>query len=103
MAGASTWGLGAYPDVTLKEARRIATNNRALAKGGFDPRHRNGGALTFAEANEEYLRWRRFPPPRADNRLSNQRYRWDYTMRKHVLPRTRYLRRPTRSRLRGRG
>ena len=80
-------GLGAYPDVTLKEARRIATNNRALAKGGFDPRHRNGGALTFAEANDEYLRWKRFPPPRADNRLSNQRYRWDYTMRKHVLPR----------------
>ena len=80
-------GLGAYPHVSLKEARRIATNNRALAKGGHDPRHRNGGALTFAEANEEYLRWKRFPPPVAGNRLSNQRYKWDYTMRKHVLPR----------------
>ncbi|MXY58359.1 MAG: DUF4102 domain-containing protein, partial [Gammaproteobacteria bacterium] len=80
-------GLGAYPDVTLKEARRLATNNRALAKGGFDPRHGTGGALTFAEANDEYLRWKRFPPPVANNRLSNQRYRWDYTMRKHVLPR----------------
>ena len=80
-------GLGGYPDVTLKEARRIATNNRALAKGGFDPRHGTGGALTFAEANDEYLRWKRFPPPVANNRLSNQRYRWDYTMRKHVLPR----------------
>ncbi|MCY3624152.1 MAG: integrase arm-type DNA-binding domain-containing protein [Gammaproteobacteria bacterium] len=80
-------GLGAYPDVTLKEARRIATSNRALAKGGFDPRHGTGGALTFAEANDEYLRWKRFPAPVANNRLSNQRYRWDYTMRKHVLPR----------------
>ena len=80
-------GLGAYPEVTLKEARRIATNNRALARGGFDPRHGTGGALTFAEANDEYLRWKRFPPPVANNRLSNQRYRWDYTMRKHVLPR----------------
>ena len=27
-------GLGAYPEVSLKEARRVATNNRALAKGG---------------------------------------------------------------------
>ena len=80
-------GLGGYPEVSLKEARRIATNNRALAKGGFDPRHGKGEALTFAKANDEYLRWKRFPPPRADNRLTNQRYRWDYTMRKHVLPR----------------
>ena len=80
-------GLGAYPDVSLREARRIATNNRALAKGGFDPRHRNRDVLTFAKANDEYLRWKRFPPPVAGNRLSNQRYKWDYTMRKHVLPR----------------
>ena len=80
-------GLGAYPEVSLKEARRIATNNRALAKGGFDPRHRNRDVLTFAKANDEYLRWKRFPPPVAGNRLSNQRYKWDYTMRKHVLPR----------------
>ena len=27
------------------------------------------------------------PPPVAGNRLSNQRYKWDYTMRKHALPR----------------
>ena len=59
----------------------------ALAKGGFDPRHQDGVGLTFAKANDEYLRWKRFPPPVAGNRLSNQRYKWDYTMRKHVLPR----------------
>ena len=59
----------------------------ALAKGGFDPRLRAADTTTFAEANDEYLRWKRFPPPVASNRLSNQRYRWDYTMRKHVLPR----------------
>ncbi len=80
-------GLGGYPEVSLKEARRIATNNRALAKGGVDPRHPNGVALSFAKANNEYLRWKRFPPPVAGNRLSNQRYKWDYTMSKHVLPR----------------
>ena len=80
-------GLGAYPEVSLKEARRIATNNRALAKGGVDPRQPDGELLTFGEANEEYLRWKRFPPPVAGNRLSNQRYKWDYTMSKHVLPR----------------
>ena len=80
-------GVGAYPAVSLKEARRVATNNRALAKGGFDPRHQDGVGLTFAKANNEYLRWKRFAPPVAGNRLSNQRYKWAYTMRKHVLPR----------------
>ncbi len=80
-------GLGAYPEVSLKEARRVATNNRALAKGGVDPRHPGGEVLSFAKANDEYLRWKRFPPPVAGNRLSNQRYKWDYTMAKHVLPR----------------
>lgn len=76
-----------YREVSLKEARRIATGNRVLAKGGFDPRHRDGDALTFAKANDEYLRWERVLPPVADNRLSKQRYKWDYTMRRHVLPR----------------
>ncbi|MCY3814374.1 MAG: integrase arm-type DNA-binding domain-containing protein, partial [Gammaproteobacteria bacterium] len=80
-------GLGSYPAVSLKEARRVATQNRALAKGGFDPRFQDGAGLTFAKANDEYLRWKRFPEPVANNRSSNQRYRWDYTMRKHVLPR----------------
>ena len=80
-------GLGAYPAVPLREARRLATANRALAKGGFDPRQGDGGALTFAEANDEYLRWKRFPPPAAGNRRSNQRYKWDCAMRRHVLPR----------------
>ena len=62
------------------------TNNGALARGGVDLRQGNGAALTFAKANDECLRWKRFPPPRADNRQSNEHYRSDYTMRKHVLP-----------------
>ena len=57
------------------KARRIATNNRALARGRLGHAVGNGDALTFAKANDEYLRWKRFPPPRADNRQSNQRYR----------------------------
>ena len=32
-------GLGAYPEVSLKEARCVAMNNPALAKGDIDPRH----------------------------------------------------------------
>jgi integrase len=30
-------GLGAYPDVSLKEAREVATHNRALVRQGLDP------------------------------------------------------------------
>jgi integrase len=30
-------GLGAYPDVSLKEAREAATHNRALVRQGLDP------------------------------------------------------------------
>ena len=80
-------GLGPYPAVPLREARRVATANRALAKGGFDPRQKDSVGMTFAEANAEYLRWKRFPPPAAGNRRSNQRYKWDCAMRLHVLPR----------------
>ena len=80
-------GLGPYPAVPLREARRVATANRALAKGGFDPRQKDSAGMTFAEANDEYLRWKRFPPPAAGNRRSNQRYKWDCAMRRHVLPR----------------
>jgi hypothetical protein len=30
-------GLGAYPDVSLKEAREAATHNRTLVRQGLDP------------------------------------------------------------------
>ena len=49
-------GLGANPEESLKEARRVATNNQTLANGGFDQRYAEGDGLTFAKANDEYLR-----------------------------------------------
>ena len=43
--------------------------------------------MSFATANEEYLRWRRFPEPGVAGTRSNQRYKWDRAMANHVLPR----------------
>lgn len=52
-------GLGAYPAVGLAEARRLAAEARALARGGRDPiaerRARLATAPTFAECAEAYL------------------------------------------------
>jgi len=79
-------GLGRFPDVSLKEARRVAVRNRALAKAGVDPRHSTEERMSFATANGEYLRWRRFPEPQAGGTRSNQRYKWDRAMANHVLP-----------------
>lgn len=79
-------GVGRYPDVSLKEARRVAVRNRALAKAGVDPRHSTEERMSFATANREYLRWRRFPDPEAGLTRSNQRYKWDRAMANHVLP-----------------
>ena len=80
-------GLGRFPDVSLREARRVAEENRALAKAGVDPRHSRETEMSFATANDEYLRWRRFPEPGAAGTRSNQRYKWDRAMANHVLPR----------------
>ena len=85
-AGRHGDGRGLYLMVQ-KRGTRSWTQVLRVDGRRLDPRQGNGDALTFAEANDEYLRWKRFPPPRADNRQSNQRYRWDYTMRRHVLPR----------------
>ncbi len=79
-------GLGRFPDVSLKEARRVAVRNRALAKAGVDPRRSTEERMSFATANGEYLRWRRFPEAEAGSTRSNQRYKWDRAMANHVLP-----------------
>ena len=46
-------GLGAYPVVTLGEARALALENRRQLSQGIDPR--TGGVPTFAEAAERVL------------------------------------------------
>ena len=54
--GRERWmGLGAYPDVTLKEARERADDARRLRRQGVDPidRRREGRAAGDAGAEEQ--------------------------------------------------
>ena len=74
-------GLGAYPVVTLAEAREVALANRRTVARGRDPR--SGGVPTFAEAVETVIAihspsWR-----------SRGKYEanWRGTLRNHALPR----------------
>ena len=43
-------GLGAYPVVSLSQAREPALANRQIVAQGRDPRRRPGGVPSFAEA-----------------------------------------------------
>ena len=57
-------GLGRYPDVSLREARKRALRNRMLVDDGTDPyvhKHAQGHRVvpTFAEAVEHVIRLRR--------------------------------------------
>ena len=74
-------GLGAYPVVTLAEAREVALANRRTVARGRDPR--SGGVPTFAEAVETVIAihspsWR-----------SRGKYEanWRATLRNYALPR----------------
>ena len=74
-------GLGAYPVVTLAEAREVALANRRTVAQGRDPR--SGGVPTFAEAVETVIAihspsWR-----------SRGKYEanWRATLRNYALPR----------------
>ena len=74
-------GLGAYPVVTLAEAREVALANRRTVARGRDPR--SGGVPTFAEAVETVIAihspsWR-----------SRGKYEanWRGTLRNYALPR----------------
>ena len=49
-------GLGAYPVVTLAEAREAALNNRRAIAKGRDPRARSPRVPSFAEAAEQVIR-----------------------------------------------
>ena len=48
-------GLGAYPVVTLAEARAAALENRRAVAQGRDPRDRSGGIPTFEQAVEKVI------------------------------------------------
>ena len=65
--GKDTWlGLGPYPDVSLSEARDLATNERKKKRHGIDPltdkharrraaRTAHDNMMTFAECAEKYV------------------------------------------------
>ena len=73
-------GLGSADLVTLAEARRIAADNRAVARSGGDPRRAR--TITFAEAEPRALAekaetWREGSPSLRD---------WRASMAAYVLP-----------------
>ena len=74
-------GLGAYPIVTLAEAREKALKNRRTVAQGRDPR--SGGIPTFAEAAETVIAIHR-PSWRSRGKYEVQ---WRGTLRNHALPR----------------
>ena len=48
-------GLGSADTVTLREARRIALENRRIARSGGDPRRAGGSVPVFADAAESVI------------------------------------------------
>ncbi len=78
-------GLGAFPLVSLKQAREMAFANRQVARGGGDPladRRRDRAMPTFAEAAE-----RVWTNKRPDWRHPRHARDWISSLRLHVFPR----------------
>lgn len=76
--------LGAFPQVGLAEARRIADENRRVARAGGDPTveaQRQAGIPTFAQAAEDLLavQLKKFSNPK-------HRQQWENTLREYALP-----------------
>ena len=78
-------GLGAFPLVSLKQAREMAFANRQVARGGGDPladRRRDRAMPTFAEAAERV--WTNKRPGWRHPRHARD---WISSLRLHVFPR----------------
>ena len=73
-------GLGAYPVVTLAEAREVALANRRTVARGRDPR--SGGVPTFAEAVETVCQIHS-----ASWRSKKYQVQWRSTLKNHAFPR----------------
>ena len=79
-------GLGRYPDVSLREARKRALHNRQLVDDGIDPfvhkrSHGHRIVPTFAEAVEHVIRLRR---PKWTGEKTEQR--WRRALELYVFP-----------------
>ena len=73
-------GLGAYPVVTLAQARTVALENRRTVAEGRDPR--SGGIPTFAEAAETVCQIHS-----ASWRSEKYAVQWRSTLKNHAFPR----------------
>ena len=82
--GKDTWlGLGPYPDVTLSDARDLATAERKKKYQGIDPltdkqarrraaRSAHDNMLTFAECAEKYVDSHHRDPNKARQRIRDR-------------------------------
>ena len=75
-------GLGAYPIVTLSEARQRALDNRRMVERGEDPRKPRRSVPTFAEAAEAVIALHR-PTWKNGERIAGQ---WRASLRDYALP-----------------
>ena len=75
-------GLGAYPLVTLADARRAALENRRVTLQGKDPRASDAGAPTFAEAARHVIRLRRA----SWRRGSKSEAQWKASLETYAFP-----------------
>ena len=75
-------GLGAYPVVTLAEAREQALNNRRAIANGEDPRRKPRFVPTFADALEETIQIQ----AQAWKKGGKSELQWRSSMRTYALP-----------------
>ena len=75
-------GLGAWPVVTLAEAREAALRNRREVAQGRDPRYRPPAVPTFAEAAEQVIRIN----ARGWKKGGKSEAQWRSSLHRFVLP-----------------
>ena len=78
-------GLGAYPIVTLSEARQRALNNRRMVEQGGDPRKPTSTAPTFAEAVEAVIALHA-PTWKAGRARDGQAQQWRSSLERFAYP-----------------
>lgn len=82
-------GLGGYPDVSLKDARKLAERWRSEALIGNDPikaRHRERRELTKAENTLSKIAHAAFEARKAELKGDGKAGRWFTPLELHVLP-----------------
>ena len=79
----SNVGLGAYPIISLAQARAAALENRRAVAQGRDPRDRSGGVPTFEQAVEKVIA---IHEPTWKDRARSAKI-WRSSLRDYAMPR----------------